>query len=167
MCKTGLMRCCQNYQLNVQPWVIVLCLQETKMKSKEARKYIFNCLEDMGQVSRQIDRQLEARKYIFQLSRGYGTGQLIERQIGKIVGSKKVFLQLSRGYGTGQQIDRQGRQIDSQKLGSISLTVQRIWDRLVERQIDRTDRQLDSQKLESISSTAKRIGYWLVDRHLT
>jgi len=25
--------------------------QETKMKSKEARKYIFNCLEDMGQVN--------------------------------------------------------------------------------------------------------------------
>ena len=24
---------------------------ETKVKSKEARKYIFNCLEDMGQVS--------------------------------------------------------------------------------------------------------------------
>ena len=26
-------------------------IQETKMKSKEARKYIFNCLEDMGQVN--------------------------------------------------------------------------------------------------------------------
>ena len=24
---------------------------ETKLKSKEARKYIFNCLEDMGQVN--------------------------------------------------------------------------------------------------------------------
>ena len=24
---------------------------ETKIKSKEARKYIFNCLEDMGQVN--------------------------------------------------------------------------------------------------------------------
>jgi hypothetical protein len=26
-------------------------VQETKIKSKEARKYIFNCLEDMGQVN--------------------------------------------------------------------------------------------------------------------
>ena len=25
--------------------------RETKMKSKEARKYIFNCLDDMGQVN--------------------------------------------------------------------------------------------------------------------
>jgi homeodomain interacting protein kinase len=31
--------------------IISRLVQETKIKSKEARKYIFNCLEDMGQVN--------------------------------------------------------------------------------------------------------------------
>jgi hypothetical protein len=31
--------------------IISHLVQETKIKSKEARKYIFNCLEDMGQVN--------------------------------------------------------------------------------------------------------------------
>ena len=58
---------------------------ETKIKSKEARKYIFNCLEDMGQVNVPTDlergellaEKVDRREFIDLLKRMLTMDQVI------------------------------------------------------------------------------------------
>ena len=60
---------------------------ETKIKSKEARKYIFNCLEDMGQVNVPTDlergellaEKVDRREFIDLLKRMLTMDQVIFR----------------------------------------------------------------------------------------